>query len=176
MGNKLEYTMLPWWDVMSAGRAVPVVLFLLVAWCLFAGLMKRYNSTLRRGHFSLLDNTMWPLLVNTVLYLVAFWYWAVPVAAGLGLIFESVIRNDLKRSLEDERQGMFGMNPHIKQLRGEAFNDLSVEEQMAYKEKVTPIAFSWWIHLLIVTVVPFLIVLLLEQLGLGNYLFRVYYY
>lgn len=176
MGNKIEYTMLPWWDVMSAGRSVPVVALLLVAWAVIAALFKRYNTTLRRGHFSMVDNTVWPMLLNTIVYLVAFWYWGLPVAVGIALIFESVIRNDLKRALEDERQGMFGMNPTVKILRGEAFNDLSVEEQMAYKERVIPVRFYPWLHFLAVVILPFLAVLLLEQLGLGNYLFRVYYY
>ncbi len=176
MDKKIEYTMLPWWDVMSAGYAVPVVLILLVLWAITAGLMKRFNSSIRRGVFAIIDGTVWPLLLNTVVFLVAFWNWAFPVAAGISLIFESVIRNELKRSLEDERVGMLGMNPTIKLLRGEAYNDLSVEEQLAYKEKVQPIRFTWWIHLLATVVLPFLLMLLLEQLGLGNYLFKVYYY
>lgn len=172
----MKYTLLPWLDVLSAGKIIPPVGALLIIWCILAGLFKRWNSRIRRGHFAVVDNTVWPLLLNTVVFTVAFWKWAFPIAAGIGVIFIFVIRNEQKRALEDERVGMFGMNPTIKQLRGEAFNDLSVEEQMAYKEKVSPYKFYWWIYLPAVVILPFLLMLLLEALGVGDYLFQVVYF
>lgn len=174
--KKIEYTMLPWWDVLSAGRIVPVLGFLLVAWWLFASLFRKYNSSVRRGTFSVIDHTVWPLLLNTVVYTVLFWYWAAPIAAGLSYVFEAIIRNEQKRAFEEERLGRFGMNREIKNLRGEAFNDLPIEEQLAYRDQVQPYRFTWWKHMLLCVILPFLAVLLLERLGLGNYLFRVYYY
>ncbi|MBQ8600664.1 MAG: hypothetical protein IJ407_04710 [Clostridia bacterium] len=172
----MKYTLLPWMNVLSAGRIIPAVGGLLIAWCIFAALFRKLNASVRRGHFAVIDNTLWPLLLNTVIFTVAFWNWAFPIAIGVSLLFLFVIRNELKRSLEDERIGMFGMNAEMKRLRGEAYNDLSIEEQMAYKEKVTPIRFYWWIWLPLVVLLPFLLMLLLEAFGVGDYLFRIVYF
>lgn len=174
--GKIEYTMLPWWDVLSAGKIVPILGFLLAGWALFAGLFKRYNASVRRGTFAVIDNTVWPLLLNSIIYTTLFWYWAAPISIGLSYVFEAIIRHEQKRAFEEERLGCFGLNKEIKTLRGEAFNDLSIEEQLSYREKVTPYRFCWWAHMLLCVILPFLLVLLLEALGAGNYLFKVYYY
>ena len=161
---------------MSASRVIPVVGSLLIAWCIFSFFFKKFNSTVRKGTFSIIDNTVWALLLNTVLFTLLFWNVAFPFALGVGGVFIAVIRNDLKRAFEEERIGMFGMNEEMRLLGGEAYNDLSIEEQLAYKEKVKPYKFDWWAFLLLVVVLPFLIMLLLEQLGLGDYLFETLYF
>ncbi len=172
----MKQTYLPWMNVLSAGKIIPPVIAILIAWCIFAALMKKYNSSIRRGHFAVVDNTLWALLLNTMIFTVSFWQWSFPVAIGIGAIFIWVIKNEQKRAWEDERIGMRGMNAEMKRLRGEAFNDLSIEEQMAYKEKVKPYSFRWWIFLPAVVLLPFLLMLLLEALGVGDYLFRVVYF
>lgn len=172
----MKQTYLPWLEVASASRIVPTILGLLFAWCLFSFFFKKINATVRRGTFSIIDNTVWGLLLNSMIFSLMFWYWAFPIAVGIGLVFISVIRYDLKRAFEDERIGMFGLNKELRMLSGEAYNDLSIEEQMAYKEKVPPYKFYWWVYLLLVVLLPFLLMLLLEQLGLGNYLFQVVFF
>lgn len=172
----MKQTYLPWMDVLSAGRVVPPVIAVLIGWCIIAALMKKFNSSVRRGHFAVVDNTLWALLLNTLIFTVSFWQWAFPVAIGIGALFIWVIRNEQTRALEEERIGMRGMNAEMKRLRGEAFNDLSIEEQMAYKEKVKPYRFRWWLFWPAVVLLPFLLMLLLEALGVGDYLFRVVYF
>ena len=172
----MKQTYLPWLDVFSAGQILPVLGGLLIGWCILAALFKKFNSSVRRGHFAAVDNTVWPLLLNAIIFTVSFWQWAFPVALGIGGIFLWVIRNEQKRALEDERIGMFGMNEEMKRLRGEAYNDLSIEEQLAYKEKVKPYKFIWWIWLPLVVLLPFLLMLVLGACGVGDYLFRVVYF
>ena len=76
----------------------------------------------------------------------------------------------------DELEGRRGLNPLIRTVRAEIFNDLSIEEQMEFKKTVQPQKFYWWIFLPLVMILPFLTILLLERLGVGDYLFQVVYY
>ena len=64
----------------------------------------------------------------------------------------------------------------IRTVRAEIFSDLSIEEQLEFEKKVKPHKFYWWLFLPLVMVIPFLVVLLLEQLGVGDYLFSVVYF
>lgn len=161
---------------MSAGRIVSVALVVLAAYCLFEQIFKRHNITMRRGTLALINNTVWPVVLNTCIFAVAYWQWAFPLALICGGIFIFIIRGELRRSYQDELEGYRGLFTEIRKIRAEAFADLSIEEQMEYKKSVKPQQFFWWIWLPAVVVLPFLLILLLEQLGVGDYLFSVYYF
>ncbi len=177
MGKEpLNYTILPWMDPLSVGKIIPTVVGILVAYCIFEFFFKKYNNSVRRGTLSLITNTVWPLTLNTCFFTVLYWQWAFPLSAVIGLIFISVIKHELKIAHEDELEGFRGLNPTIRQIRGEIFADLSIEEQMEYKKTVKPHKFYWWLFLPLVVIIPFLVVLLLEQFGLGDYLFQVVYF
>lgn len=173
---ELTYAILPWYDQISAGYIVSVAGVALIAYCLFEAIFKRYNKSMRRGTLALIGNTVWPLLVNIGIFSVAYWQWALPLSAAVGVLFLFVIRHELKEAYTEEKEGYRGLNPLIREVRAEIFADLSIEEQMAYKEQVQPQKFYWWIWLPLVIAIPFLVMLLAEALGVGDYLFQVVYY
>ena len=173
---ELTYAILPWYDQISAGYIVSVAGVALIAYCLFEAIFKRYNKSMRRGTLALIGNTVWPLLVNIGIFSVAYWQWALPLSAAVGILFLFVIRHELKEAYTEEKEGYRGLNPLIREVRAEIFADLSIEEQMAYKEQVQPQKFYGWIWLPLVIAVPFLVMLLAEALGVGDYLFQVVYY
>ncbi len=172
----MKYTILPWMDALSAGHIVPVVLALLAAYCIFEFFFKRHNITMRRGTLALITNTVWPLLLNLCFFTLLFWQWAFVLSIVMGGVFIAIMRNELKVAYQDELEGFRGLSPEIRHIRAEAFADLTIEEQMAYKKTVKPHKFFWWCWLPLVVVLPFLLVLLLEQLGVGDYLFQVVYF
>ena len=174
--EELKYAILPWMDQLTAGRIVPPIIGILVAYCIFERIFKKFNYSMRRGTLSLITNTVWPILINTCIFTIAYWQWAAPISAAIGLIFVSVLFHELKIAYEDELEGFRGVNKEMRKLRAENFADLPIEEQMAYKKTVKPHKFYWWIFWPAVVIIPLLIVLLLEQLGVGNYLFQVVYY
>lgn len=176
VGEEIKYTILPWMDTLTVGKIIPPVIGLLVGYCFVEYLLKKFNYSIRRGSLSLVTNTVWPMLLNICIFSIAYWQWAFPIATVMGLIFLSVLRHELKVAHEDELEGFRGLNKEIRKLRAEAFADLSIEEQMAYKKTVKTHKFYWWIFLPAVVIIPFLIVLLLEQFGLGDYLFQVVYF
>lgn len=173
---ELEYAILPWYDQVSAGYILAAAGGLLIAYCLFEAIFKRFNKSMRRGTLVLIGNTVWPLLINIGIFSVAYWQWALPLAAAVGILFLFVIRHELKEAYTEEKEGYRGLNPLIREVRAEIFADLSIEEQMAYKEQVQPHKFYWWIWLPLMIAIPFLVMLLAEALGVGDYLFQVVYY
>ena len=173
---ELTYAILPWYNQISAGYIVSAAGVALIAYCLFEAIFKRYNKSMRRGTLALIGNTIWPLLVNIGIFSVAYWQWALPLAAVVGILFLFIIRHELKEAYTEEKEGYRGLNPLIREVRAEIFADLSIEEQMAYKEQVKPQKFYWWIWLPLVVAIPFLVMLLAEACGVGDYLFQVVYY
>lgn len=172
----LKYAILPWYDQLSAGYILSTAGALLIAWCIFEAIFKRYNKSMRRGTLALISNTLWPLLINCGIFAVAYWQWAVPLSAVCGTLFLFVIRHELKEAYTEEKEGYRGLNPLIREVRAEMFSDLSIEEQMEFKAQVRPQKFYWWIWLPLMIAIPFLVMLLAEAVGIGDYLFQVVYY
>lgn len=172
----LKYTFFPWMDSMTVGRILPALFILLVGYSLFEYIFRKHNFSMRRGTLSIIGNTVWALLLNTCFFTIAYWKWAFAFSIICGLFFILVIRNELKVAYQDELEGYRGVNPEIRKLRAELFADLSIEEQMEFKKTVKPQRFPWYLWLPLVVIVPFLLILLLEQLGVGDYLFKVVYF
>jgi ABC-type Na+ efflux pump permease subunit len=160
----------------SAGRIISVAAILLILYCIAEKIFKFFNNTVRRGTLALFSNTVWPLLINIGVWSVAFWYWALPISLAVGVIFIPIIRHELKEAYTEELEGFIGLNEETKRVRAEAFADLSIEEQKEYKASVRPHKFYWWLFVPLVALIPFLIILLLEQLGVGDYLFQIVYF
>ena len=173
---EIKYTMLPWMSNLSAGYIVSAALALLFGWMLFEKLFKSRNITMRRGTLAIISNTVWPLLLNVCVFALAFWYWAIPLSIGVAVIFVVIIRGELKTAREEEMEGAWGLFPAIRQIRAEAFQDLSIPEQMAYKARVKHQKVLWPLWAACIIILPFLLILLLEQLGVGDYLFSIHYF
>ena len=171
-----KYTVLPWMENLSAGYIVSVCIVGLFAWMLIEKMIKKYNTTMRRGTLAILSNTLWPLILNTCAFTVAYWQYAIPLSIGCAAVFCIIIRGELRTAREEELEGARGLSKELRELRSEAFSDLSIEEQMEYKANVKHQKCIWWIWAPCVIILPFLAVLLLEQLGVGDYLFAVHYF
>lgn len=172
----LKYTFFPWMDSMTVGRIVPALVAILVVYCIFEYFFRKYNNSVRKGTMAIVSNTVWPLLLNLCFFTIAYWQWALAFSIICGVFFIIVLRHELKIAYQDELEGYRGLNPTIRGIRAEIFADLSVEEQMEFKKTVKPQKFYWYIWLPLIVGIPFLITLLLEQLGVGDYLFQVVYF
>lgn len=169
----MKYTILPWMDGVCAGYIIFGAMALLICYSIFEFFFKRHNLSMRRGTLAIIGNTVWPFCLNICIYALIYWYWAIPASLALSLIFWVIIRGELKTAHEEELEGCWGLFPAIRKIRGEAFADLSIEEQLAYKAHVKPQKFYWWIYVPALVILPFCIILLLERLGIGDYLFFV---
>ena len=176
MKSPINYTVMPWMDSVVIGYIVPIAIAIILAYSIFAFFFRRHNMTMRRGSFALITNTVWTLMINLCVFCLAFWQWAFLITTILSLLFVSVIRHELKTAYDDELGGRWGLFPAIRTIRGEAFADLSVEEQLAYKETVVPYQFHWYYFVPITVLVPFCTILCLDLLGVADYIFEVYYF
>ena len=172
----MKETLLPWMDPLSAGHLVVTAVFILVLYNVFEYFFKRNNITMRRGTLAIISNSAWALCLNFCIFTLAFWYWAVPLSLALSAIFIVIIRGELKTAREEELDGAKGLTPEVRTARAELFSDLSIEEQLEFKKNYKPQKFYWWLYLILTVSLPFLLVLLLEQLGAGDYLFQVVYF
>lgn len=172
----MKYAMLPWMDPLSAGKIIIGIATVLILYNIFEYFFKHHNLTMGRGAFAIMSNTVWPLCLNLCIFTLAYWYWAFPLAIALTVVFIVIIRGELKTAREEELEGAKGLTAEVRKIRSEWFADLPVEEQMEFKKSYQPQKFVWWLYLPLVVLIPFLIVLLLEQLGAGDYLFSVVYY
>ena len=171
-----KYTVLPWMSNLSAGYIVIYCVAGLFLWMLLEKILVKQNTTMRRGTLTIISNTLWPLLLNTCAYALAYWYYAIPLSIGCAVVFCIIIRGELKSAREEELEGAVGLSKAIREIRSEAFADLPVEEQMAYKAQVKHQKCIWWLWAPCILILPFLAILLLEQLGIGDYLFFVHYF
>ena len=171
-----NYTVLPWMNNLSAGYIASCCVAGLFIWIFAENLLRKYNQTMRRGTLAIISNTVWPLLLNTCAFTLVFWYYALPFAVGCTAVFALIIRNELKTAREEELEGGIGLSKELRELRSEAFADLSIEEQKDYKANVKRQKCIWWLWAPLMIVLPFLAVLVLEKLGVGDYLFKVYYF
>lgn len=169
----MKFTILPWLDAAAGGRIITAAVLFPVGYQIFETIFRRVNETMRRGTLAIIGNTVWPFFINICLYALFYWYWALPLSALFTLIFFAVIRGELKAAYEDERLGGWGVSPEIRKLRADAFGELPLEEQMAYKEEVRPQRFFWQLYFPALIILPFLVILLLSRLGVGDYLFTV---
>ena len=172
----LKYTFFPWMDALTVGRIIPAAIGVLVAFCIFERVFSKYNNTMRKGTMAIISATAWTVILNFCFYVIAYWKWAIGFSVAMALFFIVILRHELKVAYQDEKEGFRGLNPLIRSIRGEIFSDLSIEEQMEFKESVKPQRFYWYLWLPLVVGLPFLAVLLLEKLGVGDYLFQVVYF
>ncbi len=176
MKAPINYTVMPWMDAVVIGYIVPAAIAVILLYSVFEFFFKRRNMTMRRGTLAIITNTVWVLMINLCVFTLAYWQWAFLIAAVMSLLFLSVIRHELKVAHDDELGGRWGLFPALRAIRGEEFADLTVEEQLAYKEKVKPYRFRWYCFLPVTVLVPFCMVLLIDLLGFADYLFQVYYF
>lgn len=169
----MKYTILPWMNAASAGYIIAAAILCPIFYQIFEYVFRRHNLTMRRGTLAIIGNTVWPFFLNICFFALFYWSWALPLSVAFALIFFAIIRSELKSAYEDERLGGWGVSPEIRKLRADAFGSLSIEEQMAYKAEVHPQRFYWQLYFPVVILLPFLIILLLEQLGIGDYLFFI---
>ncbi|MBQ8893696.1 MAG: hypothetical protein IJ043_04730 [Clostridia bacterium] len=174
--ESLKYTFFPWMDSLTVGRILPPLIILLVAYNIFEYFFKKHNISMRKGTLSIISGTAWTLLLNTCFFTIAYWQWAILFSAVLALLFIVIMRYELKVSYQEELEGYRGLNPEMRKIRAELFADLSIEEQLEFKQNVHPQKFYWYVWLPLMLLIPFLTVLLLEQLGVGDYLFQVVYF
>lgn len=170
MNNVIEWTYLPW-DVQGvAGKVCWPCVLVGVLFLLITQIIRRtpLGYDIHHAPFLSMEVTGLVLVVNVAIYSLFFWYVAIAVSLFFTFIFYISARGIQNKIYYEEKDGKWGLHPPLREVRGELFSDLSVEEQLEYKaevdrkfRKLSP----WWYFPLTV-LLPFVIILILKLCGL----------
>ena len=170
MNNVIEWTYLPW-DVQSfAGKVCWPCVVIGVLFVLVTQIIRRSSLgyDLHHAPFLSMEVTVLALVINTAVYGLFFWYIALCVSPFFSVIFFVSARGIQNKIYHEEKEGRWGLHPPLREIRGEMFSDLSIEEQLEHKAKVDKtfrkLSPLWYFPLTIL--VPFAIILLLKLCGL----------
>lgn len=165
-----DYTLLPWEFPLKSSYAMVAAIALLLVYLIISGIISRRSISIRRGQIAIVNAYTVTIIANTLLYLLLYWYWALPLSLILTLLFLKITRDEIKMGHIDELNGMWGLNREMRIIRGEQFSDMTIEQQAEYKQKIVLPKFNVWIFLLVAMLAPVVITALVNLLG-GHYLF-----
>lgn len=173
MQQEIKYTALPF---LSARVATTLFMAFLIAGAVLItvrAIVYAKSMTLHRAPTSVAFSYAGTLLVCGAVSAVFYWYWALPVCALVATAVAFSTAADVRDANSEERTGVWGLSKDIRRVRGELFNDMPPEEQIAYAKSVKEYRFSrvMFIAVVLVTVVAFWFVC--KAAGLGYLFFPV---
>lgn len=142
VGPDTEKTLLPFLNAIFAAELFGTLVLIIIAVYIVRKFVYKHSLTFRRAPTAEVFYTIIAVLMNCVVYMFFYWYWALPVNIALSFAFMKAIEMEVKEGNEDERIGVWGLNNDIRIVRGEIFNDMSIEEQLEYTSKVKEYKFS----------------------------------
>lgn len=165
-----EYTSLPFYNNFTAAKIFAVVAVLIIAFLIIKAVISKNSLTLHRAPFSVCTAYINIALINIIFCTFMYWYWALPLSLALTLIYMHTTYMEVKDANSEERSGVWGLNKDIRRIRGELFNDLPIEEQLAYREKVKDYKFSRIVFVVVAMLIPLAFIGVCYLLDIG-YLF-----
>ena len=109
----------------------------------------------------------------TVLYVFFYWYIALPVSVAIALAFMSAVSHEVHEGNSEERIGVWGLNKDIRSVRGDIFNDMSIEDQLAYTKNVKEYKFHPIRFVITAVAIPLVIVTVFYFADIGFLWFPV---
>ena len=170
MNAVIDWTYLPWEQQDTAGKICWACLLVGVFVLLTTQIIRRSSLgyDIHEAPFVSLECTLLALAINVAIYALFFWYVAAVISTGFSLAFYWSARGMQNKIYYEEKDCKWGLCPQLRNIRGEMFSDLSVEEQLDYKKtvdasfkKLNPL---WYFPLTVL--LPFGIILLLMLCGL----------
>ena len=170
MNQVIDWTYLPWEEQGTAGNICWVCFVIGALFLLVTQIIRRTNLgyDIHSAPFLSMECTVLALVINTAVYTLFFWYAAWAVSLAFSIAFYISARGIQKKIYSDEKDGKWGLFPDLRQVRGELFSDLSIEEQMEYKKKVdaTFKKLDPRLYFPLTVILPFLLILILKLCGL----------
>lgn len=167
VGPDVEKTLLPFLNSIFAAQLFGGLVVLIAVVYIIRRFVYKYSLTFRRAPTAEVFYSIITTLMNCVLYLFFYWYIALPITLVLSFAFMKAVQMEVKEANEDERIGVWGLNKDIRLIRGELFNDMSIEEQLEYTSKVKEYRFSRIRYMLVCVGIPLLIMAALYFLNCG---------
>ncbi len=168
-----DYTVLPFLDITVTTRLLIVTFLVFVFTLVVKQIIFKNSMTLHRAPVSVIFAYICCSVVNVMFCTFLYWYWAVFLCTVMSLIYAFTTAREVKESGEEERMGIFGLNKDIRRIRGELFNDMSVEQQIEYRKNVKEYGFSKILFVVITLIIPALAIAVFHFLNIGYLFFPV---
>lgn len=168
--DQTEYTILPFFEVLTAAKLFTFFAILVIVAAFIRFIVFKNALTLRKAPTSIIFAYITASIANVLLTTFLYWYWALPLCLVISLIYAYATAAEVRDANAEERMGVWGLNKDIRRIRGELFNDMSQQEQIAYRNKVRETKFSKLVFIA-VTMAVALIAIFIFYIADLNYLF-----
>lgn len=171
--DSLSHTLLPFYDALTATRFFFIFFILIILCSALRAVVFRRSMTLHRAPTAVVFSYIGASLANMLLCSVFYWYWALPLCIIITAVFAYSASTDVKEANNEERMGIWGLNKDIRRIRGELFNDMTVEEQLKYRQSVKEYKFHVLPFFAVTLLAAALFAAVCKLSGLGYLLFPV---
>lgn len=166
-----DYTLLPFYYPLTTAKLLFISFALLMTVLIIKTIIYKTSLTLHRAPTAILFGYIQTCIINVMLCTFLYWYIALPICLVMSCVFAFTTSGEVKDANTEERIGVWGLNRDIKQIRGELFNDMSIEEQLEYSKTVRQTKFSPILFVIITMLAALVFILTCHFLDIG-YLFR----
>ena len=168
-----DYTVLPFLDITITTRLLVATFLVFVFTLLVKQIVFKTSVSLHRAPVSVLFAYICCSVVNVMFCTFLYWYWAAFLCTVMSVIYAFTTAREVKESNEEERSGVYGLNKDIRRIRGEIFNDMSIEDQLEFKKSVKEYQFSKILFIVVTLIVPALAITVFHFLDIGYLFFPV---
>ncbi len=169
----LDKTILPFISALTAAKIFGVIAGCIVIIYIVRAIVYKRAMNLRRGPTALTFNLILAILFSAAVYTFFYWQWAVVVSVVISLIFMSATSHEVKEGNSDERVGVYGLNKDIRTVRGEIFNDMTIEKQLEYTSRAKEYKFFPIVFIIIAVAVPLLFTVIWHFCNIGYLYFPI---
>lgn len=162
-----DYTMLPFYDGLLSAKLLLCFAALIIIITIIKTIIYRKSISIRQAPAAITFAYITAPLINMMFCTFLYWQWALALSAVISVIFAFTTAGEVKDANSDERMGIRGLNKDIRRIRGELFNDMSIEKQLEYRESVKPVRFSKILFIAITLIIPVLFIFVLQGLDIG---------
>ena len=125
------------------------------------------SLSLHRAHASIFSAYVICSSANVIFTTFLYWYWALSLCFVFSVIYAFSTAREVAESNSEERMGIYGLNKEIRRIRGEIFNDMSIEEQIAFRKTVKETAFSRVLFIIVTMLLPAAVIGIYYLLNIG---------
>ncbi|MBQ8605369.1 MAG: hypothetical protein IJ408_01410 [Clostridia bacterium] len=169
-----DYTLFPFMEVDTTSKLVifSFLIFLLII--AVRMIVFSRSLTLHRAKTTIVFAYLATAAASVIFCSFLYWYWALPLSLLISVIYAFTTARDVHEANSEERIGVWGLNKEIRRIRGELFNDMTVEEQLEYAKTVKEVNFSKSVFIIITMLVPIAVIGIFWLLDIGYIFFPVF--
>lgn len=168
-----EYTLLPFLSISLSARILVISFFVFLSVIIVRKIVFSRSLSLHRAPVTIFFDFIACSCGTVVLCSFLYWYLALPLCLAIALVYAFSAAREIKEANAEERMGIYGLNKEIRRIRGELFNDMTVQEQIEYRKTVKETRFSKILFVAVLMLVPIITIGIFYLSDIGYLFFPV---